>query len=113
MKKVIVAALMALVIYSLVSCKKDHLDVLAPCKIDTTNVIFANTAQPVFSLFCTNCHTELETEADTKAWSSYGRIVDAINHTKNASAMPQGSSTKLSACDLRKITLWINQQAAQ
>jgi hypothetical protein len=97
----------------LVSSKKDDLNVLAPCKIDTTNITFANTAQPVFKLFCINCHIDLDTEAGTKAWNSYCKIIDAVNHTNNASAMPQGSSAKLSECDLRKITLWIIQQAAK
>lgn len=80
----------------------------------TTNMSFVNNVLPIFASNCNGCHNStapagginLTTYAGTKAAST--RLVGSISHTAGYIPMPS-STTKLSACDISKISAWISQ----
>jgi hypothetical protein len=82
----------------------------------TTNMSFANNILPIFASNCNGCHNatapsggiNLTTYAGVKSKSS--RIVGSIAHSAGYIPMPS-STTKLSDCDINKITAWISQGA--
>ena len=97
----------------LFSCDKD--DTQEAC--DTTGITYTNTVASVFNALCalSNCHVDgneanakfsLEGYAKAKGAASFGRIVGAISHDANFTAMPFGSD-KLDQCTIDKIAAWI------
>jgi uncharacterized membrane protein len=97
-----------------VSCKKDNKQTVTPT-CDITNVTYS-TVSPIFKNNCTACHNstgglpDLSTESAILSSYSAARIINSINHVSGYSKMPQGGS-KLSDCDINKITIWLNSQA--
>lgn len=81
-----------------------------------TNMSFTNNVLPIFASNCNGCHNSttpagginLTNYTGTKA--SIARLVGSISHTAGYSPMPS-SATKLSSCDINKITAWISQGA--
>ena len=82
----------------------------------TTNMSFVNNILPIFASNCNGCHNatapsggiNLTTYAGVKSKST--RIVGSIAHSAGYIPMPS-STTKLSDCDINKITAWISQGA--
>ena len=83
-----------------------------PC--DTTNVTYSGTISKIFTNNCVGCHgisgnVTLSNYTGVKN-AVNGKLWNAINHFPGAVAMPN-STTKLSACNIRQIKIWINAGA--
>lgn len=94
-------------IISLFSCRKDNKVSVAPATCDTANITFA-AVQPIFAAACTNCHSQLDNEADAKDWGNFPRLMGTLTHEAGFMAMPVGSA-KLSDCEISKIQAWYNK----
>lgn len=104
------------------SCYYDKEDDLFPftkTTCDTTNVTYSQTIAPIMASNCNNCHNNSNNNGGVKTdtWDQLsivakdGRLSNAINWTYGGSKnMPSGGS-KLSDCDLAKISAWINAGA--
>lgn len=101
---------------SLHSCYYDNEEDLYPgsTACDTSNVTYTNSVAPVFAGNCNSCHGSVSpsgnitTDNYSSVKANISRIRGAVNHQSGFSPMPQNAS-KLSACDLTKIDVWINQ----
>ncbi|MEJ8757159.1 c-type cytochrome domain-containing protein [Pontibacter sp. H259] len=84
----------------------------------TTNVTFAGTIKPIFSKYCTGCHSgtapsggiNLTVYNDAAGVAKSGRLVGAVTHAAGFKPMPQGGS-KLPQCDIDKIKAWVTAGA--
>ena len=83
--------------------------------IDTTNVSFSKTIQPIFDQHCATCHNTttsgggfmfIDYASDTAAIHS-GRFLGAIDHTPGFSPMPKGTDS-LCVCYTSEIKNWIH-----
>lgn len=83
---------------------------------DTSAHRFAADIQPIFNTWCTaSCHTtsspgggfDLSNYSGIKSCGQSGKLMNSINHTGGAIAMPLGGG-KVDACDIQKIQNWIN-----
>ena len=111
-KLVPVLAVVGLLVYS--SCYKDNVETLYPSSTtcDTTTISFANDIQPILNTNCAlgGCHNkatasgtvELEDYDGAKS-AAQGALLTDIND----GSMPQGG-TKLSQCNINKISRWVN-----
>ena len=91
-------------------------DMLKPC--DTTNVTYNNSIVPILKNTCISCHgssggVNLSTYAGVKMVIDNGKLWDAVNHLSGPTKAMPNSSTKLSACNLRQIKIWINAGAPE
>lgn len=102
---------------ALSSCYNDNYATLYPSgTCDTTNITFTADVLPVINANCTGCHSGgnpagnilLVNYKDVVASLKTGRLMGSIRHDPGYSAMPKGGS-KISNCDIAKITNWINQ----
>ncbi|HNR49612.1 MAG TPA: hypothetical protein PKN14_10235 [Bacteroidia bacterium] len=98
------------------SCYYDVEDELYPStSCDTTNVTYSESVAPVLKNYCYSCHSAaiangsvvLDNYQSVKHVAADGRLLGTINHESGYIAMPQDQK-KLSNCDIRKITIWIN-----
>lgn len=103
----------------LIGCAYDKEDVLYPVtNCDTVNVSFANVVLPLLESNCTSCHNPVDQQGGlilsnyTSVYNAVqrGRVIGAITHQSGYIAMPQ-SAPKMLACNIDKITAWINQGA--
>ncbi len=106
----------------LVSCSKDNGDDNGgnppppdPPTCNTANMSFATDILPIISANCSSCHGasptapfSLTNYAQVKVVADDGRLVGAINHASGYVPMPQDQA-KLSACNIAKITAWVDQ----
>lgn len=82
---------------------------------DTNNITYSASIAPVFATYCNSCHGgsapngNVKTDTYPDLVSNITRIRGAINHEQGFLEMPQGSS-KLPACDLARIDIWIRQE---
>lgn len=125
-KHILPIAASALII--LAGCYNDKADQLYPeptttgggNTCDTTTMSYNDDIKPIISQYCTdpNCHVGggttgsylLNTYDGLKLTVTNNRLLGAINQDNGFVAMPQGMS-KLSDCNINKITAWINQGA--
>lgn len=99
-----------------VSCKKDNKQTVAPVTgCDTVNVTYS-TVEPIFKNNCIVCHSptggasDLTSETAIKGSYTSLEIINSINHLSGGNRnMPRGGS-KMSDCDIKKITIWLNNQ---
>lgn len=122
----IIKAVLSVLLLSMSSCYYDNLEELhvgdlKDCVIPET-VSYLNDIKPIMNSACgtTNgaCHVSpeaanlfigLNTYADVFS-SIDNKLMDAINHNSNASAMPKGGG-KLDDCSISIIQKWIDQGA--
>jgi len=105
-----------ILVFSLNGCYYDNEEELYPgsTSCDTSNVTYSNSVAPVFAANCNSCHSSgspsgnVVTDNYTSVKANISRIRGAINHQSGFSQMPQNGS-KLAACELTKIDVWINQ----
>ena len=96
-----------------------------PNECETEGLTYDNFAQNFLINNCSTldgCHVSAnkdvpgvgsyETYEDTKTIVDEGRIIGAINHMDGFSNMPKGES-KLSDCDIDRLTAWINDGAPE
>jgi hypothetical protein len=113
----IICALLVLVFLSSCEFKNEESMELLPC--DTINVTYAS-VQPIFENNCVRCHNEqlnyfdikLSSFANAKAAAQTGYLIKAVNHLSGVIPMPF-QLPKLDDCDVRKITIWINNNTPQ
>ena len=83
---------------------------------DTLKMSFVTNVSPILQISCTGCHNatapsgniNLTTYAGTKVIAN--RLSGSLNHLTGYFPMPS-STVKLSACDINKISAWVNQGA--
>lgn len=122
--------LILLAIVAMAGCYNDKYDKLYPeptgggggggggATCDTSNVTFTQTIKPILDSKCATggCH-DAATLAGGYNYTVYGgakagskRMIGAITWASGFSAMPKGMN-KLDACEITKITKWINDGA--
>ena len=110
MKYILFSLAVALIILN-VSCKNNSVEALSNGSIcDTTAVKYSTAITSMMTNHCTNCHGGSSPSAGISLESytdlvSYGQA--SLNAMKNGS-MPQ-NAPKMDACNINKLTAWINQ----
>ena len=112
--------IMALVVVSITGCYYDHANLVYPqatCTI-TTATYSANVTS-ILNANCYSCHAgnaaagggiKLDTYASLKTYVNNGQLMNSINQKGGIPAMPLNGS-KLAACDINAIQIWINNGA--
>jgi hypothetical protein len=87
---------------------------------DTTTMSYAIDIKPIMNQYCglSGCHDaatpsfgyDLTIYNGLKQAHTNGRLLGAINHQSTFQPMPKGMS-KLTDCNINKITAWVNQGA--
>jgi hypothetical protein len=83
---------------------------------DTTNVTYSASVAPVFSSYCSSnsCHggsnpkAGISTTSYASVTANITKIRASINEQPGATTFMPKDGSKLSACDLTKIDIWIN-----
>lgn len=105
-------------------CYYDKADKLYPDTVcDTTEVLFSRDVLPILKVNCTDlgCHTSSNPNGSIEL-QNYTGVQNSVTGNKLMNALnqiyPSGSSknmppsgSKLNACDLNKIQVWINRGA--
>lgn len=118
MKKIVIPIVAAIVMSG---CYNDKAENLYPSPgtvtCDTTTVSYAKDIAPIFSAKCNTagCHNSSAAAGynfTTRAGiaPNTARVLGTINWAPGFSPMPKGGM-KLDACDINKITRWVNQGA--
>ncbi|MGZ3918937.1 MAG: hypothetical protein ACXVNM_02095 [Bacteroidia bacterium] len=107
-----------------VSCYKDNFRKRHPSiasasnQCDTSGVIsYSTQIVPIINNYCINCHNSPSTPPDLSTYTGVqacsqgkqAKLYGSVSWDGTAQQMPQGSSTQISTCDIRKIKLWIDQ----
>ena len=108
--------LSAIALLAVSGCYYDNEEDLYPgsTTCDTNNVTYSASVAPVLGAYCNPCHGGItpngkcKTDTYNSVVSNITRIRGAINHESGFMAMPLDGS-KLPACDLTKIDIWIRQ----
>lgn len=125
--KVKLALLPVMVMLLVAGCYNDKADLLYPeptqpggNTCDTASMSYATHIKPITDQYCAtaSCHNgsvnaggyNMSSYAGLKLTVTNNRLLGAINHQSGFSIMPQGMS-KLSDCNINKITAWVNQGA--
>ena len=127
MKHILPLAAIALLIVT--GCYNDKADKLYPepttttpggNTCDTANMSFTTNIKPIISQYCAvaGCHDnataiagyDLSNYTGVQQSVTGARLLGVINHQSGFSPMPKNMS-KLSDCNINKITAWVNQGA--
>lgn len=106
------------------ACKSDNAEQLnSKVTCDTTEVLFSRDVLPILKVNCTDlgCHTSSNPNGSIEL-QNYTGVQNSVTGNKLMNALnqiyPSGSSknmppsgSKLNACDLNKIQVWINRGA--
>lgn len=108
------------VLFLFSACYKNSLEQLSqPGGCDTSNITYGKDIRPLIGISCSisGCHNAGAVEtfpliiyADIKAKVDDGLLLKSIKHEAGVSAMPKNVS-KLTDCNINKITVWINNGA--
>lgn len=87
---------------------------------DTTEVTYSLKIEPILTAKCTGCHTggdpqggiTLDNYADASSVALLGPMLDAVQHTGDATPMPY-NSPQLPECEIELIRIWIENGAPQ
>jgi hypothetical protein len=82
---------------------------------DSVNVTYGSSVVPILKSYCTSCHsgnnsTVLNTYAGVLVSVNNGKLLGSVKHESGYRAMPDGGG-KLSDCDIRIISIWIDNGA--
>ncbi len=103
-------------------CYYDNAEYLYPSgTCNAAGSTYSATVSPILSARCNSCHSTsaaaasgggiiLDNYNSVKPYATNGKLLGSINHASGFSAMPK-SSTKLSACEIEKVTNWVNSGA--
>ena len=120
MNKSIVFCL-GIVVVLLSSCYYDNEEELYPgsaSSCDTTNTTYTITVETILKSNCYVCHSTtvadggiiLDSYTKLKEVADNGKLLGAVTHASGYSPMPKNQA-QLSACNIQKITNWINKGA--
>ena len=89
-------------------------DMKGPC--DTSKVLYSATIKSIFSTHCNGCHgysggVTLTTYFGVKTVVNNGKLWNSVNHLSGITKAMPSSTTKLSACNLRQLKIWIDAGA--
>ena len=118
-------SLITVIALLLSSCYYDNLDELKPetaltvSPCDTTSAIsYTNHIVPLLQASCTaGCHNgfggmhNMKSYAAVNADALSGSLLGSVKWLAPFQQMPQGAPSKISACDIAKIRLWVAQGA--
>lgn len=84
-----------------------------PC--DSTAAMYSTTIAPIMTTYCTRCHRAGRTDggvnvdgySELLAHVNNGSLLGSIRHEAGFNPMPT-SGSKIPACDIQKITAWID-----
>ncbi len=121
MKQILATLLVVVSIYALSGCYYDREDILysqsGTC--DTTNITYNTSIAPIMTQYCSGsaCHSgalpasgiPLDTYTGVKAKVTDGRLWGSINWQAGFSKMPKNSTSKIPACAIKKIEIWIRK----
>ncbi len=103
--------------FSLASCYENSLEELSGSgNCDTADISYSRDINPIIAISCaiSGCHHAGTVETfplasyhDVKAEAETGLLLKSINHEPGVAAMPK-SASKLTDCDIGRITAWIN-----
>lgn len=121
MKNLLIICGLLIVFSSCYNDKADKLYVAPPTTTcDTSNVTFSGTINPIIQSNCaTNSSCHAQNASNGYDYSTYsgiyrnvksGIFLPAIQHTGSLPFMPL-NAPQLAACDIQKITIWINNGA--
>ena len=87
---------------------------------DTTNVTFSMKIEPIIGAKCQGCHSggepqggiSLTNYAEVRNVALFGSMLDAVQHTGDATPMPYNSN-QLPPCEVDLIRMWIDDGAPQ
>jgi uncharacterized membrane protein len=103
-------------------CYYDNAEYLYPSgTCDPAGSTYSATVSPILTARCNACHSTsaaagsgggiiLDNYNSVKPYATNGKLLGSINHASGFSAMPK-NSTKLSDCDIAKISNWVNSGA--
>jgi hypothetical protein len=82
---------------------------------DSTVVMYSTTIAPIMTSYCTRCHRAGRTDggvnvdgyAQVLTYVNNGGLLGSIRHDNGFNPMPT-SGSKIPACDIQKITAWID-----
>lgn len=91
---------------------------IAEC--DTTDVTYVTGIESILASKCTGCHSganpqggiTLDNYGDASSVALFGNMLDAVQHTGDATPMPY-NSPQLPECEIEQIRTWINNGAPQ
>ena len=121
MKKVLFSLLVLMISLYGSGCYFDKENELYPQGVcDTSDVKFSTAIQPIIQANCAvaECHVNpnpqagilLSDYAGVKLIADDGTLLKTINHDPAVSPMPKNAA-KLTDCQIRKITMWVNAGA--
>ena len=112
--------ILAIAAFLLNSCyydKESQLYPVAGTSCDTTNITYSVTIKDILqNNSCLNCHSGsaasggnvmLDNYTSLKQYVQNGQLYGSISHNPAYVPMPQGGN-QLSACDIKKIKIWID-----
>jgi hypothetical protein len=100
-------------------CEFKNEEDMEATQCDTLNITYVKVA-PIFQSSCVRCHNEttnyygikLNSYQNVKDAVGTGLVIKAINHEPGVEPMPF-QLPKLEPCNVRKITIWINNGAPE
>lgn len=114
MSKLKFVCIVSLALLSITACDPEP----DPVGCDDMNMTYNDDIKELLDMSCafSGCHDDnatmtigsLSTYDNAVAFVGFGRILGAINHDETFSAMPAGGASKLSDCNIDKITNWVN-----
>ena len=125
MKKIILKSIAVVSIFMFSSCFYDKKSEIYPQTLtttcDTTNSTYATTVVSILNSNCNNCHSAsvaksigasivLDNYTSLKIYVANNQLINSINHTGGITPMPLNGA-KINACDISKITAWVNRGA--
>jgi len=125
MKKIYFISIALGTIFLFSSCYYDKKDQIYPQALttncDTTNSTYASVVAPILNSNCNNCHAAtvankigagiiLDSYTNLKTYVTNKQLLNSINHTGGLVPMPL-NGVKMNACDISKISAWVNKGA--
>ncbi len=120
MNSVIIALVLSVCFFGLISCSADSKEELFESVMcDTINISYSETIVPVLENNCYDCHGNssefigafpFEDFEDLLQVVNDGRLINSINHRPGTTNMPYQRG-KLDQCTIDKIEAWVNNGA--
>ena len=119
-QKIIFAGITAALFFT--GCYYDKEEIIYPAgSCNSAGSTYSGTVSPLLNARCNSCHSTaaaptsgnnivLDNYNSVKIQANNGKLLASINHAGGATPMPKGGS-KLSSCEIAKITNWVGSGA--